>query len=58
MNEIFDIPRDMNSIIKVIGVGGGGSNAGAGGSGGGGAGGGPATSGTTNPMVRLYPDRN
>jgi len=27
MNEIFDIPRDMNSIIKVIGVGGGGSNA-------------------------------
>jgi cell division protein FtsZ len=27
MNEIFDIPKDMNSIIKVIGVGGGGSNA-------------------------------
>jgi len=27
MNEIFDIPRAMNSIIKVIGVGGGGSNA-------------------------------
>ena len=27
MNEIFDIPRDMTSIIKVIGVGGGGSNA-------------------------------
>ena len=27
MNEIFDIKRDMNSIIKVIGVGGGGSNA-------------------------------
>ena len=27
MNEIFDIPKDTNSIIKVIGVGGGGSNA-------------------------------
>ncbi len=27
MNEIFDIPKEMNSIIKVIGVGGGGSNA-------------------------------
>ena len=23
----FDLPRDVNSIIKVIGVGGGGSNA-------------------------------
>jgi len=27
MNELFDIPKSMNSIIKVIGVGGGGSNA-------------------------------
>ena len=23
----FDLPRDINSVIKVIGVGGGGSNA-------------------------------
>jgi len=27
MNELFDTPKSMNSIIKVIGVGGGGSNA-------------------------------